>query len=124
MKQNDFLLKHPLFKLSSIFYIILIGVIFLKSNNGYGQNNVLYGNISPNGSTVSIGTESLYLGNNEVGYLVNVGPINPTNVALNSIILKLWNNSTTPNTGSNSGTSVSFRIRVREVHANVSANPG
>ena len=122
MKQNDFLLKHPLFKLSSIFYIILIGVIFLKSNNGFGQNNVLYGNISPNGSTVAIGTEPLYLGNNEVGYLINIGPITSTNVILSSIIFKLWNSSNS--TGPNTGTWGSFRIRVREVHANVSANPG
>ncbi|WP_396189162.1 putative Ig domain-containing protein [Flavobacterium sp.] len=122
MKQNDFLLKHPLFKLSSIFYIILIGVIFLKSNNGFGQNNVLYGNISPNGSTVAIGTEPLYLGNNEVGYLINIGPITSTNVILSSIIFKLWNSSNS--TGPNTGTWGSFRIRVREVHANVSANAG
>jgi hypothetical protein len=86
MKQNKHFFKTQLSKNWSVLYILLIGILFLKPDKGFGQDMVLIGNITQAGSPVASGSEPLYLGSNEIGYLITTGS---TATNLNSFKIKL-----------------------------------
>nr|WP_315182382.1 cadherin domain-containing protein [uncultured Flavobacterium sp.] len=113
MKQNKHFFKTQLSKNWSVLYILLIGILFLKPDKGFGQDMVLIGNITQAGSPVASGSEPLYLGSNEIGYLITTGS---TATNLNSFKIKLWN--------SQGMSSSSFSLRVREVGAEPGVNVG